>query len=109
MLWPKTSNLLPQLAGTSPPIRKASFRAGSTHGICYIAKRFEFTHAFSLYAADPYAGCLIARLAFEARYSGARHYISDRDHGCAIRNMAASFGRITGRILSFGAAYPWRA
>jgi hypothetical protein len=35
-------------------------------------KKLEFGHAFSLY--DPYAGYLIARLAFEARYSGAGQY-----------------------------------
>jgi len=37
-------------------------------------KELEFSHAFSLYVTDPYAGYLIARLAFEARYSGARQY-----------------------------------
>ena len=38
-------------------------------------KKLEFSHAFSLHVADPYASCLMARLGFEARYSGARQYI----------------------------------
>jgi len=37
-------------------------------------KKLEFSHAFSLYVTDPYAGYLIARLPFEARYSGAHQY-----------------------------------
>jgi hypothetical protein len=42
---------------------------------CDCVKKPEFGHGFSLYATDPRAGHLIARLAFEARYSGARQYI----------------------------------
>jgi hypothetical protein len=37
-------------------------------------KKLEFSHAFSLYVTDSYAGYLLAGLAFEARYSGARQY-----------------------------------
>jgi hypothetical protein len=38
-------------------------------------KKLEFGPAFFLYVTDPYAGYLMARFAFEARYSGARQYI----------------------------------
>ena len=41
---------------------------------CDCVKKLEFSHAFSFYLNDRYAGYLIARLAFEARYSGARQY-----------------------------------
>ena len=54
-------------------------------------KELEFSHAFSLYVTDPYAGYLIARLAFEARYSGARQYffesrsrLRDREYGVRV-------------------------
>src|SRR5246127_3827295 len=42
---------------------------------CDCVKKLEFRHAFSLYAADPYALYLITRRTFEARYSGARQCI----------------------------------
>ena len=42
---------------------------------CDCVKKLEFRHAFSISVADPYARYLITRLAFEARYSGARQYI----------------------------------
>jgi hypothetical protein len=58
---------------------------------CDCVKKLEFGHAFSLY--DPYAGYLIARLAFEARYSGAGSvFFSNRDHGYGIWNMGFEFG-----------------
>jgi hypothetical protein len=41
---------------------------------CDCVKKLEFSHASSLHVTDPYAGYLMARLAFETRYSGARQY-----------------------------------
>jgi len=41
---------------------------------CDCVKKLEFSHAFSLYVTDRYAGYLIARLALDARYSGARQH-----------------------------------
>jgi hypothetical protein len=72
---------------------------------CDCVKELEFSHAFSLCVTDPYAGYLIARLAFEARYSGARQYffelrsrLRDREYGVRVWLTSQA------TILSFRAA-----
>ena len=69
---------------------------------CDCVKKLEFSHAFSLYVTDPYAGYLIARLAFEARYSGARQYffrIEITVTGSGI--WGSSLVRVAGNDLAF--------
>jgi hypothetical protein len=72
---------------------------------CDCVKKLEFSHAFSLDVTDPYAGYLIDRLAFEARYSGARQYffesrsrLRDREYGVRV------WFALQATILSFRAA-----
>ena len=65
-------------------------------------KKLEFSHAFSFYLNDRYAGYLIARLAFEARYSGARQYffrIEITVTGSGI--WGSSLARIAGNDFEF--------
>jgi hypothetical protein len=69
---------------------------------CDCVKKLEFSHAISLYVTDPYAGYLIARLAFEARYSGARQYffrIEITVTGSGI--WGSSLARIAGNDFEF--------
>ena len=69
---------------------------------CDCVKKLEFSHAFSLYVADRYTGYLIARLAFEARYSDARQYffrIEITVTGSGI--WGSSLARIAGNDFEF--------
>jgi hypothetical protein len=70
-------------------VARRRFAQGLLWG-CDSVKKPELTHALSLHVADPYAGSLIARLAYEARYSGAHQYrfesgsqLRDQERGCA--------------------------
>jgi hypothetical protein len=69
---------------------------------CDCVKKLEFSHAFSLYVTDPHAGYLIARLAFEARYSGARQYFFRIEITVTGSGMwGSSLARIAGNDFEF--------